>query len=356
MEMYKVNLNSIEDSFPNNVMKEFEYSKKATEAIAIISKELTELYNFIEPGLFDNKIIVFKNLNDNIAFPTEQSVSLKMNKANLYGFRNDIVIQLFSDRNILMWEKYDITSLFSCEQNLIYVYDTNTEKIFAKRKEIDISTGSFGSRFSNEFNDLEQQLNNYYIHKVKHSSCPLFAQAWNSEKRIFFKGGGKDIPEKYMQESLHNFIKDLSIFKGEVGQFDPTREHNLNASKPVDIIVRWEKSNRIALIEIKWLGKSINNERVTSEHSNSRANQGFEQLKGYFDLAKQDNPNKIIKCYLIVIDGRRKNTTIQSKSISFENGMHYEFKEIELSDDKKYHQTYKNIHKPIRMFAEPICN
>jgi hypothetical protein len=193
------------------------------------------------------------------------------------------------------------------------------------------------------------------LHKIKYSSCPIFNESWISEKRIFFKGGGKDVPEKYMQESLQNFLKDLSIFKGEIGQFDPTREHNLDARKPVDIIMRWEKSNRIALIEIKWMGKSMHNGQIKSEHSNSRANEGFEQLKGYFDLAKRDSPNKIIKCYLVVIDARRWQTNAKTTTISFKNGMYYAEKDIELDDDKKYHLIYKNIHKPLRMFVEPIC-
>jgi hypothetical protein len=225
-----------------------------------------------------------------------------------------------------------------------------------KNKEIDRSIRSFGSRFSDEFYELEQQLSNYYLHKINYSSCPIFSESWYSDKRIFFKGGGKNIPEKYMQQSLQNFIRDLSIFKGNIGQFEPTREHNTDARKPVDIIVRWEKSNRIALIEIKWLGKSIHNGKVKSEHSNSRANDGFLQLKEYFDLARKDYPNKLIKCYLIVIDARRWQTNEKTTTISYQNGMYYENKEIELDDNKQFHLIYKNIRAPIRMFVEPICD
>lgn len=349
-------INSITNSYPNNILKEFDYSDEATLAITIINQELTELFNFVEPGLFNNKIIVVKNLKDKPIFSLEESISLKMNKAKLFNFNQDIVIQLFSDRNILMWEDTEYSSIFKCNDNITYLYENNKEKFFLKGKEVDVTICAFGSRFSDEFNNLEKQLNNYYIHKVKYSSCPILQQAWSSEKRIFFKGGGKDIPEKYIQESLHNFIKDLSIFKGEVGQFDPTREHNLNVSKPVDIIVRWEKSNRIALIEIKWLGKSIHEGEFKSKFNNSRANYGYKQLKEYFDLAKRDNPNKIIKCYLVVIDARRWQTSESTSVISYSNGMYYLNKDIKLDDDKKYHLLYKNMNQPIRMFVEPICD
>jgi len=354
--MRSIQTDSIKDSFPLNVLKEFNYSIEATSAMENINKELRELFNFIEPGLFDKKIIIFKNLNDDILFPKEQSITLTMNKAILFNYTKDVIIQIFSNRNILMWENIDTNVVFKCNNNIVYLFESNREKYFVKNKEIDITIRSFGSSYSEEFDELEQQLNNYYLYKIKHSSCPIFSESWHSDKRIFFKGGGKNIPEKYMQQSLHNFIKDLSIFKGDIGQFEPTREHNLDARKPVDIIVRWEKSNRIALIEIKWLGKSIHNGKFKSEHSTSRANEGFLQLKEYFDLVKRDYPNKLIKCYLVVIDARRWQTNEQTTSISYKNGMHYANMEIELDDDKNFHLIHKNIQAPIRMFVEPICD
>jgi hypothetical protein len=348
-------LESISNSFPNNVLKEFNYSEEATLAIEIINKELRELFNFIEPGLFNKKIVLIKNIHDDIIFTDRDNIDLTMNKALLFNYDKEIVIQLFSNRNILMWENVDINTIFNCGDNIIYQFESNKEKIFVRNKEIDITIRSFGSRYSDEFHELELQLNKYHLHKIKYSSCPIFNKAWDSGKRIFFKGGDKNVPEKYMQESLQNFLKDLSIFKGEIGQFEPTREHNLDARKPVDIIVRWEKSNRIALIEIKWMGKSVYNGQIKSKHSNSRANKGFKQLKDYFDLAKHDNPNKLIKCYLVIIDARRWKTNAQTTIISFKNGMYYAEKDIEVDDDKKYHLIYKNIHEPIRMFVEPIC-
>jgi hypothetical protein len=263
---------------------------------------------------------------------------------------------VFSDKNVIIWTDINFDHIYESDYNIVYEYNANKEKIIAMHKEIDITICKSGSRFSNEFNEIETQLNNYKLHKVRYSTCPLLNNAWSSNKRIFFIGGDKDIPEKYLQESLHNFIDDLKIIKGKLGQFEPSREHNLGASKPVDLVVRWEKSNRIALIEIKWLGKSIFKGKIKSTHSNCRANQGYKQLKEYFDLAKRDYPNKIIKCYLVVIDGRRRNTNATTTSISHIKGMHYSQKEILIDVDKQYHLTYENFEKPIRMFVEPICD
>ena len=348
--------NAISNTFPNNIWKEYNYSEEIISAIEKIGKSLTELFNFIEPGLFDKKIIVVKNLSDTSIFPVANNINLTMNKAFLFNYNKEIMIQLFDDGNILLWEDVDSSKIFDCPENIIYLFEANKEKIIAKNKIFDITVRSFGSRYSEEFDELELQLRNYHLHKIKNSSCPIFSESWASDRRIFFKGGGKNIPEEYMQKSLHNFIKDLSIFKGNIGQFEPTREQNVNAQKPVDIIVHWEKSNRMAIIEIKWLGKSVHNGGFKSIHTNSRANDGFKQLKEYFDLAKSDYPHKLIKCYLVIIDARRWQTNEQTTTISFKNGMYYENTEIELNNDRKYHMTYKNIQAPIRMFAEPICD
>lgn len=347
---------NIANTFPTNVFSHFNYASVATNAVGYLSEALNEIYNFIEPGFYDGHIFVVKNLTDEVILPKETSESIHINKARLFDCKGDIVIQLFENKEILLWENENIDHIFKDNRNITYHYHSSKEEIILSDKVFDITSGSFGSRFSDEFNELETQLNNYKLHKAKYSSCPILNDSWTSNKRIFFKAGGKDIPEVYLQKSLHNFIKDLQIFKGDVGQFDPTREHILGASKPVDIIVRWEKSNRIALIEIKWLGKSLHDGQIKSNHNNSRANEGFKQLKEYFDLAKQDNPNKIIKCYLVVIDARRWNTNEHTVSISHLNGMHYKNTEITIDEDKNYHQTYKNIHAPIRMFVEPICD
>lgn len=346
----------IANTFPTNVFRHFNYAEDATNAVGYLSEVLNEIYNFIEPGFYEKQIFVIKNLKDEIVLPKENAENIRINKARLFDCKTDIVIQIFDNKEILLWENKNIEHIFKDNNNITYHYQSNTERIILSDKEIDITNCSFGSRFSNEFNELETQLINYKLHKARYSSCPILSDSWTTNKRIFFKAGGKDIPEVFLQKSLHNFIKDLHIFKGDVGQFDPAREHILGASKPVDIIVRWEKSNRIALIEIKWLGKSFHDGQIKSTHNNSRANEGFIQLKQYFDLAKQDNPNKIIKCYLVVIDARRWQTSENTVTISHLNGMHYKNQEITLDEDKQFHQTYKNINAPIRMFVEPICD
>jgi len=341
--------------YPIKIFQAFNNNGNAIKLLEDLSKSLTEIFNFFEPAFFNSKFYIFNELNNNFVLPRANARLITLNKEILLNQNNDFAIQLI-DGNLYYWDSFNEDALLDSTSSLIYKFHNNREYFIANKQTIEITEQYFGSRFSNEFWELNNFLERYALQKIRQSSCPIFNKSWYDEKRIFFKGGGKDIPEKFMQESLKNFIDDIRIFKGEIGQFENDREHMLNAERPVDLIVKWEKSNRIALIEIKWLGKSKNEEgRITSTHTNNRADEGYQQLKEYCKLAKRDNPTKIIKCYLVVIDGRRWQTNEDTTTITHINGMHYENKELEIGQDKQYWKTHPNIEKPIRMFVEPIC-
>ena len=341
--------------YPIKILRAFDNNANAIRLLEGLSKSLTEIFNFFEPAFFNGKFFVFSEIDNQFILPKEDASLITLNKEILLNQTNDFAIQLI-EGNLYFWETFNEEILLNNRSALIYKFENNQEFFIANSQHIDITSQYFGSRFSNEFWELNRFLEKYAIEKIRKSSCPIFDNSWFDEKRIFFKGGGKDIPEKFMQESLKNFIDDIRIFKGVFGQYENDREHTLGAERPVDLIVRWEKSNRIALIEIKWLGKSKNEDgKITSIHTNSRANEGYQQLKEYYDLAKRDYPSKIIKCYLVVIDGRRWQTNESTNSISHTNGMHYKNIELEMDEDKKYWEIYPDIEKPIRMFVEPIC-
>lgn len=341
--------------YPIEIYNAFGNNRQALKLLEDLSKSLTEIFNFFEPAFFDKKFYIFNELNNKLVLPETNSQLITLNKEILLNQTNDFAIQL-KEGNLYLWSHFNEKDIIESNTSLIYKFENNKESFIANSKEIDVTEQYFGSRFSNEFWELNNFLEKYALQRIRHSSCPIFNKSWYDQKRIFFKGGGKDIPEHFMQSSLKNFIDDIRIFKGEVGQFENDREHTLGSERPIDLIVKWEKSNRIALIEIKWLGKSKNEEgKITSTHTNSRANEGYYQLKEYYELAKKDYPTKIIKCYLVVIDGRRWQTNENTTSISHSNGMHYATEKLMIDEDKQYWKTFPNIGKPIRMFVEPIC-
>jgi len=342
--------------YPIDIFRAFNNNPKAIISLEIITKTLTELFNFFEPAYFSSAFFVINELDNNSVLPKDKSKLITFNKEQLIYQKKGFIIQII-ENNLYLCEEFNIIDFITKENLLLYRFENNREFFIANNKEFEITEQRFGSKFSNEFWELNKFLEQYAILKVRSSSCPIFSQSWYDKDRIFFQSGGNDIPEKYMQQSIKNFIDDIRIFKGEIGQYEADREHMLGAEKPVDLLIKWEKSNRIALIEIKWLGKSKNSEgKIKSNHNNSRANDGYKQLKEYYELVKTDNPTKIIKCFLVVIDGRRWQTNESTSSISHANGMHYADKELEIDDDKKYWTILPNIEVPIRMFVEPICN
>ena len=110
----------------------------------------------------------------------------------------------------------------------------------------------------------------------------------------------------------------------------------------------------IALIEIKWLGKSLDeNGKITTNYSAWRAKQGAKQLADYLDSNRGQVPTHQTIGYLVVIDARRRGLNELSISVNYVNGLFYKDAEVKYSPE--YHRIRNDFERPIRMFVEPIC-
>jgi len=344
-------IENISNYYPIRISQAFDNDIRSIKSLELIAKSLKDIYRFFEPSLFEGEIIVFNNFSDDEII--EEKSTLLYDKNILINMQVDIIcIQIMSDGRLFYWQGIDYNEYLKNSNSLFYLFKDNREYFYANSNEIEITFYPKGSRFATQFFKLEEVLSNYSIEKIRHSSCPIFTTAWFDENRIFFKGGGKDIPENIMQNSLSNYLKDnIRGIETEV-----LREYTLGASKPVDIRVHWKEANRAVLIELKWLGKSKKeNGSIASRHYNGRANEGMVQLKEYMDLENQDTPTCITKVVLVVIDGRRNNTGVDTVTISNHDGMHYSNQELDINGDNRFYDTNKHFDIPIRMFAEPIC-
>ena len=126
----------------------------------------------------------------------------------------------------------------------------------------------------------------------------------------------------------------------------------MGVSYPVDMKVTFNFSNRLALIEIKWLGSSIKPNGKLVSHFDSRARSGAKQLADYLVKNRKQAPTHITRGYLVVFDGRRRRIKKHPKSIDNEDGGHYRHREIKF--DPKYDEELDDFETPIRMFMEPI--
>jgi len=340
---------------PNNhMLKIFELTKD-TEYISAAFKIITfvkDIYRTIELTHYDGKIIVFKDLNNNVSFK-ESLQEPFYDKGILNHDHESLIFRLQSEDELpTIWiniEQRDSQKLLSIENDFIaYIYENGEEYFLVNcQKILILNKYSCPSIFALQYHDLNEALLDYKNERVRTTKCEHFKNCWSDNFRIYLKNK----PEECMQISLNEFLG--SRIRGVTID----REYKLGASKPVDVRVFWREANRAALIEVKWLGQSLKkNGDLGTNYSNGRANNGMDQIKEYVDLARRDTPSTIAKGYLVVIDGRRKCITSRKvTSVSRDDGMHYAGKELIIKDDKTFWETYPNIEKPLRMFVEPIC-
>lgn len=330
--------------------------QSCANASIAIGKKLNELYRYFEPALFRGEVFVFVHLNNQSVFDIADGDPIYDPNVLLHRRDGVLAIQIFADGQLIMWDQADEDKLRSDPNIVTYIFRADEEFFIAKTVEINITIYPFGSRFATQYFDLVQTLDEYRVSMVRRSTCPLLRPAWFDDKLIFFRGGGKDLPERYLQESLHHFLN--VVLKVHLrGARLVLREFNVvdENKRPVDIAIYWGEANRMALIEIKWLGKSKHPDgRLSTEYTNSQVNRGLLQLKGYFDTAQTNSPETIVQAYLVMIDGRRNRTNEDTVAVSFEDGMWFEAVELVVAEDRQYYNEHPGFNEPMRMFAEPI--
>ena len=194
------------------------------------------------------------------------------------------------------------------------------------------------------FKSLDDALQRYKTEIALHSTaCPYLKDVWISANKIFFLPA----PEHKMRDSLRYFLS-LSIRSANV-----RAEQNVDESHPVDIKVNWNYSSDVAIIEIKWLGKSYSeiDDKVTQTYTQVRALRGAQQLNDYLDAHMIRSPEEPTIGYLVIFDGRRSRAKPSDTTISLQKGMYYRNKEIDYNPE--FYNIRKDFRKPLRFFMEP---
>jgi hypothetical protein len=193
------------------------------------------------------------------------------------------------------------------------------------------------------FLDLRRALEQYGQTWIRYSSCEIFNAAWLDPYRLVFSPK----PEVQMRRSMQRHLRSCLREHIAVAVMP---EQNVNESRPVDIKVTWPY-NRVALIEIKWLGKSAREgeSSVTQEHFASRARDGSNQLADYLDLYHKELPHEEARGYLAVYDARRRRVSLPPRRISEADAAHYRYEEIDYHPDVLARTDFEH---PIRFFCE----
>lgn len=312
-----------------------------------------ELYTYIEPEIIKGTLVIFRTLDDKI--PDYMKESVPFDYAEFLAqelepsrFTDTAAIQIRNDGGYLLWKRAAFDWAILSAEAIVYLYNSRKEYLVIRENRVEIFNPSkaHASVFSiPTFRELKDALESYKRRMVRTSQCKIFSSAWNDSDRLFFRNEPK--PEAILRNSLWQFLS--SVLGAEVRP-----EQIVDESHPCDIKVTWMLTNRLAFIEIKWLGKSLSAEgRITSNHTDVRAREGARQLADYLDANRTQAPTHETRGYLVVIDARRRGLTGSSTSIDHYNGLWYKDREVEYKPE--YHKVRTDFEQPIRMYAEPIC-
>ncbi|RUO69694.1 hypothetical protein [Idiomarina ramblicola] len=200
--------------------------------------------------------------------------------------------------------------------------------------------GSFFTRF--DFKRLEELLNEYHNHNARRSTCKILERCWYDEKRFYLRAQ----PEEYMRDSLLQFLRNT------LGKYaDVTPERNTDDSHPVDLNIDYRGSNRLAIIEVKWLGDSVNDDgKSTTNYRDARANEGARQLNNYLEDTNDYNPKQEIIGVLVVFDARRKG--LKSSRNPTKDDLFF-YRRTNISYKVEYDKVRHDFSRPVRFYMEP---
>ncbi|QRX64301.1 hypothetical protein JS578_03340 [Dysgonomonadaceae bacterium zrk40] len=324
-----------------------EYGNDGIDNLKVVLEIIPTIFKFVHLRNFSS-VIILKSDNYDLSERIPNCSNIQ-NFSHLGSFNTDkLVIQVKSIDEVLV-SPSDVTIADIISTDFVYQYTPQKEMFHTKTMTCELPKvpGTDSCFAVSTFKSLEEALTHYKTTVVKNADCLHIKTALHSSERIFFNPH----PEYLLRDSMVYFLK--ARLRGEGLEVRP--EQVVDTSHPVDVKVTWGFTNHIALIEIKWLGKSFNRVTLTftSTYTDSRARDGAKQLAEYLDENAVQVPNHNTMGYLVVFDLRRKATKTNTTQITVADGHWYENQEIEYNP--KYHEIRTDFASPIRMFITPQC-
>lgn len=255
---------------------------------------ITSIFERTPPELITWKFKVIMPVGD---WDFSQKIILNFHRMNEV-FTSECAF-IIVDSNLYLIEPYEAD--YSGRDHICYQYNApQNESLTIKDKQFQLSEyydSAITSIFAQPtYKELDEAMDYYNTRYVRDSSCAVLSQIWTDEaKREFVQK-----PEHFMRDSLWQCLQNI------LRNHTVKREQIVDATHPVDIKVTWPAINNVALIEVKWLGDS-----VQTQYRDARANEGAKQLIDYLASSVQEEPDKHFVGYLTVFDGRRGKTSNQ---------------------------------------------
>lgn len=190
--------------------------------------------------------------------------------------------------------------------------------------------------------NIRDALEHYKISKALTCSCPILEGAFHDSQRLLWINQPEETMRKSLAAHLTSFLRDAEV----------REEQPLDDAHPVDIKVTWSANHRIAAVEVKWVGKSVNEagDDIGTSYTDNRAQAGAAQLAGYLDQNKKTDPSRECLGILVVFDARRLGVTSLSAAPTSAQKSHYRTQEINYPD--ALHEKRTDLDSPVRFFVE----
>lgn len=312
---------------------------------------ISNIYKYLHYSTFDT-ITIYLPLNEDFSLAKTGG-----NPATCYALENltplrgkEIVLELKLNGNIDYSLEYSIDIEKIRSESLTYTFKKQIaeECFYGKKDKVKLLPipGADSYFAVQTFKELDVALDYYKSKVAKYSDCEILKNVWFDENRIFLKNS----PEHKLRDSLTQYLK-ISLRNTEARP-----EQVVDRSHPVDIKVTWALANKLALIEIKWLGKSLvsRKKQFTKQYFENRAVEGASQLANYLDENVKQAPTYSTQGYLVIFDARRWGCNLDTIQINGPNALKYENKEIEYNPE--YHNLRKDFSKPFRFFMTSKYN
>lgn len=266
-------------------------------------------------------------------------------------FRNGVsVIELPNGRCRISAQ---ILGLEDCDPaDLIYRFDQQSGEHFLidGEKVVVESPEFFLTPFATPtFFELEEALDAYAKDAARFGELHGLRDLWRDGSRLMFLPA----PEKGMRRSMEHYLR-ATLRATKAVELRP--EQNVDETKPADIKVTFSHSNRLAYIEIKWMGDSAPKRLPKGKKPNKlrgkAVTDGAGQLAKYLDLDEVRSTEHLVTGYLVIFDARRRRLKPTTRKISSSDGLHYRDRDVTFDDEVLQRDDFA---PPRRMFMEPVC-
>ena len=330
-----------------------------TEALRAVLRTVRDLYLFRSPDSFPEGLVVFRALPDTGDLLDPEVASTLSDVRGFDEQQRGAVVEVL-DGGLRVWPAGAVDPVALVDGAVAYVFTALAERSELSDPEvIALPQGlktvrnpvGYASAFAPPtFWNLEDALDFYATGLAARSTCKILRTAWAQGaegRRLVLVNHPEVILRESLAQHLRSTLRDSKLVR-------VNEEQNVSETEPVDIEVTWSLTSQIALIEIKWLGRCLNeggDDLAGTRYSDWRARQGAVQLREYLDDFRERTPGHEIKGYLVVFDARRRGvTTWEPGDVSPANAWYYRDKLIEFEDTIPEREDFM---PPRRIYLEP---